>query len=182
MQSSLRGVQLDEKDAFGHFALALNYHYSGAIEQAAQAAEKAVNVCPSFALGHLALGMARLYAGDAAGAIDPLQRGLRMNPFDPLNFHWFRSLALAFYFAGKPAEGLSAAVRASQVRPAWRPALEAMIVCQVALGRLDEARQRAHQVRWLGKSDNDGLDQLRTRRPSWANDMATALRAGGVPD
>jgi TolB-like protein len=180
VQSSLRGVQLDEKDPFGHFALALSYHYSGAIEQAMQAAEKSVQVCPTFALGHLALGMARLYGGDAAGATGPLERGLRMNPFDPLNFHWFRSLSLAFYFAGKPAEGLSAAVRSSQVRPAWRPALEAIIVCLVGLGRLDEARGRADHMKSLTEPDNDGLQQLRLRHPRWAQDMAAALREAGV--
>ena len=80
----------------------------GALEQAIQAAEKAAAISPSFALAHLGVGMARLYAGDAAGSIEPLERGLRLNPFDPQNFHWFRSLALAFYFyrqAGRRAGG-----------------------------------------------------------------------------
>jgi TolB-like protein len=103
VRSSIRGVLLDEKDPFGHYALAQSYHYSGAIEQAIQSAERALQISPTFALAHLALGTALLSAGDAAGSIEPLERGLRLKPFDPFNFHWLRSLALAFYFTGKPA-------------------------------------------------------------------------------
>jgi hypothetical protein len=38
-------------------------------------------LAPGFALGHLVLGMARLYSGDAAGAIAPLAHGLQLNRF-----------------------------------------------------------------------------------------------------
>jgi TolB-like protein len=182
VKSSLRGVQLDEKDPYGHYALSMSYLFSGALEQAIQAAEKAVQISPSMALAHLGVGMARLYAGDAAGSIEPLERGLRLNPFDPQNFHWFRSLALAYYFSGKPAEGLKAAVQAAQVRPAWRPALEAMIVCHVALGQLDDARRCADQMRRLDKPESDVLEQLKIRNPQWAEEIARVLRAAGAPD
>jgi adenylate cyclase len=86
VKSSLRGVQLDEKDPYGHYALSMSYLFSGALEPAIQAAQKAVQISPSLALAHLGLGMARLYAGDAVGSIEPLERGLRLNPFDRQNF------------------------------------------------------------------------------------------------
>jgi predicted Zn-dependent protease len=160
----------------------MSHLFSGALEQAIQAAEKAVQISPSFALAHLGLGMARLYAGDAAGSIEPLQRGLRLNPFDPQNFHWFRLLALACYFTGNATEGLAAAVRASQVRPAWRPALEAIVVCQVALGRWDDARRCAGQMKQLETPESDILEQLRISNPQWAEDITAALRAADAPE
>jgi predicted Zn-dependent protease len=144
--------------------------------------KKGVQISPSLALAHLGLGMARLYAGDAVGSIAPLERGLRLNPFDPQNFHWFRSLALAYYFSGKPAEALKAAVQASQVRPDWRPALEAMIVCHVALGQSDDTRRCADQMRQLEKPESDVLEQLKIRNPHWADEIARALRSAGAPD
>jgi TolB-like protein len=182
VKSSLRGVQLDEKDPYGHYALSMSYLFSGALEQAIQAAQKAVQISPSLALAHLGLGMARLYAGDAAGSIEPLERGLRLNPFDPQNFHWFRSLALAYYFSGRPTEGLKAAVQASQVRPDWRPALEAMIVCHVALGQSNDARRCADQMREHEKPESDILEQLKIRNPNWAEEIARARRNAGAPD
>lgn len=182
VRSSLQGVRLDERDPYGHYALSMSYLFSGALEEAIQAAERAVQLSPSFALAHLGLGMGRLYAGHARDSIDPLQRGLRLNPFDPQNFHWFRSLALGFYFAGESDKGLQAALQAVQVRPTWRPALEAVIACYVALGRMDDARRCAGQMRQLTTPESDVLEQLKIRNPPWAEKIAAALGAAGALD
>jgi TolB-like protein len=177
VQSSLRGVRLDERDPYGHYALAMSYLFSGALEQAVQSAERAAQLSPSFALAHLGVGMARLYASDAAGAVRPLERGLHLNPFDPQNFHWFRCLALAHHFGGEPANALLAAMKATQVAPEWRPAWEAMVVCLVALGRADEARQHVERIRSLEPPASDLLEQFRLRNPAWAECMTSALQS-----
>lgn len=52
---------------------------------------------------------ARLLAGNLAAAINPLEHGLRLNPYDPRNFHWYRVLALSQYFAGQHQAALEAA-------------------------------------------------------------------------
>jgi TolB-like protein len=182
VKSSLQGVRLDGKDPYGHYALAMSYLFSGALEQAVQSAERAAELSPSFALAHLGVGMARLYAGDAAGSILPLERGLRLNPFDPQNFHWFRSLALACCLNGEPDKALPAAMRAIQVAPTWRPAWEALIVCHTALGRHEEARRCAQRMSPLDKPTSDVLEQFRLRNPAWAEQIAAALRAAGIAD
>jgi TolB-like protein len=181
VRSSLKGIVLDEKDPYGHYALSMSYLFSGALEEAIQASKRALELSPTFALAHLGVGMARLYAGDAARAIDPLARGLRLNPFDPQNFHWFRSLALAYCFSGKPADGLPFAMKAVQVRPSWRPALEAVIVCQVESDRLSEAVRTAERWRALDRPERDVLEQLKIRNPQWA-DRASALVTAGCVD
>ena len=180
VRSCLRGIQLDEKDPYGHYALSMSYLFSGALEQAIPAAEKALELSPTFALAHLGLGMARLYAGDAAGAVAPLERGLRLNPFDPQNFHWFRSLSLACYFTGAPDQGLQAAVKALQVRPTWRPAVEAATICHLALGRSEDARRCARQLGQLEQPDSDVLEQLRIRNPHWAEEIEASLKAAAA--
>src|SRR5215475_2495071 len=108
VQSCLKGIKLDDKDSYGHYALAMSYLFCGDREQSIQACETALGLVPTFALAHLALGLARLYAGDAAGAIAPLERGLRLNPLDAQNFLWFRTLSLAYYFTGDPTKGVQA--------------------------------------------------------------------------
>ena len=180
VQSCLRGIQLDEKDPYGHYALSMSYMFSGALEQAIPAVEKSVDLSPSFALAHLGLGLLRLYTGDAHGAIEPLERGLRLNPFDPQNFLWFRTLALAHYFAEDPAKGLAVAIKSSQVRPNWRPALEVMILCQVALDQTEAAHRSATQAMQLASPDSDVLEQLKIRNPSWAERIRATLLEAGV--
>ena len=61
LDAALTAVQLDEKNPYSHYALAISSAYANAPEQAVLAAEKAIEVSPSFALGHLALGMAQLF-------------------------------------------------------------------------------------------------------------------------
>ena len=182
VRSSLKGVELDEKDPYGHYALSMSYLFSGALEEAIQAAERALELSPTFALAHLGVGMARLYAGDASGAIDPLARGLRLNPFDPQNFHWCRSLALAYCFSGKPSDGLPFAMKSVQVRPSWRPALDTVIICQIESDRLQDARRTAERWRMLERPESDALEQLKIRSPRWAERIVSALAVVGCMD
>jgi tetratricopeptide (TPR) repeat protein len=181
VQSCLRGIQLDDKDPYGHYALSMSYLFCGDLEQSIQACETALALSPTFALAHLGLGLGRLYAGDAAGAIAPLERGLRLNPFDPQNFLWFRTLSLAHYFTGDAAKGVQGAIKALQVRPTWRPGLEALAVCHLALGNIEEARRCADKMRQLAPPESDVLEQLRIRNPHWARQMDQVLGAVGGP-
>jgi TolB-like protein len=180
VQSCLRGIQLDDKDPYGHYALSMSYLFCGDLEQSIQACETSLTLSPAFALAHLGLGLARLYAGDAAGAIGPLERGLRLNPFDPQNFLWFRSLSLAHYFTGDAAKGVQAAIKALQVRPTWRPGLEALAICHLALGNAEEARRCTDKMKQLAAPASDVLEQLRIRNPDWAKKIAEAQKAVGA--
>src|SRR5690606_21039730 len=98
LDAALTAVRLDEKNPYSHYALAICSVYADAPEQAVLAAERAIEISPSFALGHLVLGMAHLFRGSASEAISPLEHGLTLNPHDPQNFVWFNLLALSHLF------------------------------------------------------------------------------------
>jgi TolB-like protein len=83
VRSSLKGVELDAKDPYGHYALSMSYLFSGALTEAIQAAEQALDLSPTFALAHLGLGMARLYAGDPSAAVGPLSPVCGSTPLIP---------------------------------------------------------------------------------------------------
>ena len=106
----MKAIQLDERNPYSHYALAICSAYANAPEQAVLAAEKAIEISPSFALGHLVLGMGQLFRGSAGEAASSLERGLTLNPHDPQNFVWCNLLALASLFAGKAEDALGAAV------------------------------------------------------------------------
>jgi adenylate cyclase len=180
-EAALKAVQLEERNPYAHYALAITSVFAGALERAARAAETAIALSPSFALGQLALGFARLNAGNAAEAIGPYERGLRLSPFDPQNFVWLGGLALAQYFAGSREAAFQTAMRALSIRSDWAPTLEMLAICCAALERLDEARGFVEQMRQLEKPP-DTYAQMKARRPEWAAEMAAMLRKVGVPE
>ena len=181
LTAARRAIQLDEKNPYSHYALAIISVYLGPLDQASRAAEKSIEISPSFALGHLVLGMALLFSGKAAAAIDPLEHGLRLSPYDPQRFVWFRLLALALFFNGRAEEALPVAVKAIEARPSWPPSLETAAICCVALGRMEEAHRFVGELRDLDRPDADVLAPLREHNPQWAAEISDMLRRAGLP-
>jgi len=180
VDAGLRAVELDEQNPYAHYGLAIASVYADRFDQAIRAAEKAIESSPSFALGHLVLGMARAFSGDARAAIGPLEHGLRLNPHDPQNFVWSNILAWAHFFAGNKEKALACATSAMKIRPGWRPALETAACCRIALGQHDAARAHVEQARPLPMLAGDVLAPLRRRNPQWAATMQAALRDAGA--
>ena len=182
LEAAVLAVRRDEKDAYSHFALGMTHVFLGNFDQAVRAAEKATEISPSFALAHLGLGMALLYSGRAQDAIEPMARGLRLNPFDPQNSHWFRVLALASYFSGQKEQALVAALRALKARPGWPLTLETATVCHAALGQLVEARACFQQMRKLPVPKGDPTSIMKIRNPAWAEEITAQLgKAAAAP-
>ena len=144
--------------------------------KAVLAAEKAVEISPSYALGHLVLGMAKLFQGDAPDASASLERGLILNAYDPQNFVWYALLAHSHLFAGNDEAALAAAVRAQKIRPTWQPTLEILTCCYASLDRAEEARRCVEQADRLEKPAGDVLAPLRARNPHWTQQMSDMLQ------
>ena len=176
LDAALAAVRLDEKNPYTHYALAICSAYANAPEQAVLAAERAIEISPSFALGHLVLGMAELFRGNASGAIAPLKHGLMLNANDPQNFVWLNFLALAHLFAGDGTNALAAAVKAQKVRPAWRPVQQTLACCYAAAGRLAEARSSRALMSEMENASGDALEPLRQRNPHWQERLAALLQ------
>ena len=181
LDAALRAVQIDERNPYSHYALVIPSVFSGAVGRAILAAETAIKLAPSFALGYLALGFARLNSGRAAEAADLFERGLRLNPYDPQNFVWLQGLALAQYFAGNREAALQAATQALNIRPEWPPALETMAICCAALDRVEEARSFVERMRHQDKPP-DRFAQMKAHRPQWAAEMELMLRIAGLSE
>jgi TolB-like protein len=176
LAAALAAVRRDEKDAYSHFALAMTHVFLGNLLEAVRAAEKAVELGPSFALAHVGLGMALLYSGKPEEALEPMASGLRLNPFDPQNSHWFRIQALALYFANQKERALASAQRALKARPGWPLTLETAAICHVALGQMKEARACLEQMRRAPAPKGDPTAIMRKRNPTWATEIAAQLR------
>lgn len=175
IEAAVRAIHADEKNPYAHYALAITSVYASVFDQAIRAAERAVELTHSFALGHLVLGMARLFSGDAEGAIEPLEHGLRLNPFDPQNFVWCNTLTYAHLFAGHADRALGWAERALEIRPYWSPAIESAACCHVVLGHREAARECAEHLVGVPKLSGDALAPLKRHNPRWSDDMTAWL-------
>lgn len=177
VDAGLRAVQLDEQNPYAHYGLAIASVYADRFDQAIRAAERAIECSPSFALGHLVLGMAHAFAGDAAGAVAPLEHGLRLDSHDRQNFVWNEILAWAHLFSGNPVRALECATRAMKIRPDWRPALEIAACCHAGLGDADAARACVEQIDRTAPPPGDALAPLRRRNPQWVAEAEALMRA-----
>lgn len=159
-------VRLDERNPYAHYALAIVSNYAHDATLALRCAEKAIELNPSFALGHLVHGMAALFAGDAARASSALEQGLRLNRYDPQNFVWYTMHAMALLFDG-PADGgqagaaLDRAVAALKIRPTWQPAMKAAAAACALMG------ERAAAADWLRRASSTPVDTSDAMQPMW---------------
>lgn len=172
LEAALQAVQLDVRNPYAHYALAITSAYSDSFTLAIPAAAKAVELSPGFALGHLVLGLANLFAGDAQRSAHALERGLQLNRYDPQNFIWYHALALAYLFDGRPLDALQRVTASLQIRPAWRPSLQTALACCRVLKRENEASQLRERMQALPEVAGDALRPLWMRNPRWAEAMA----------
>ncbi|AGU53230.1 putative two component transcriptional regulator, receiver domain protein [Variovorax paradoxus B4] len=175
LEAALQAVQMDEKSPYAHYALAIVSVYMESFALAIRAAEKAAELSPGFALGHLVLGMARLFSGDAGKAVESLECGLHLNRYDPQNFIWYNVLSLAYLFSGDASEALQCATASLKVRPTWRSAMETAAACCTALGRTPAARQWLDQMTKLPLASGDALQPLWRSNPRWAGELQALL-------
>lgn len=182
MEAGIKAVRLDDRNPYCHYGLAIVSVYGNELDQAILAAERAIELSPSFALGHLVLGMARLYIGRTPEAIAALRHGLALNPHDPQNFVWFNVLAVACLLSERPELALETAHKALKIRPTWRLTLEVLAWCHVALGQADAARACVRQLQMHRQPADAIFMPLAMRNPQWAAQMAEKLRSVGWRD
>jgi TolB-like protein len=173
--AALEAVQLDEKNPYAHYSLAIVSNYADDFALALRSADKAIELSPSFALGHLVRGMAALFAGQAAGAARSLEHGLELNRYDPQNFVWYTLLALALLFDKRPESALEHAVAALKVRPTWRLALRVAAAASAASGRAADASDWLRQWSQMPAGADNVLQPLWRHNPGWAQRVESLL-------
>jgi adenylate cyclase len=175
MSASLRAVEVDERNPYSHYSVAVTHAFGGEFAKAVQAARRAVTLSTSFALGYLILGGAHLYAGQPKEAIEPLEHGLKLSPYDPQNFSWLLFLGMAYYLAGDPQQGLSTARRALSLRPHWHNALKLVLVCCAALGDMQQARSVVSELQ-ASDPGGDLIQSVAKFNPAWAEEIDRVVR------
>ncbi len=101
----------------------------------------AVDLNPSYAQAHYALGMALGTSGRPADAVAPIETAMRLNPHDPYNGQFMTHLAEALLFLHRHDEALDWA-RQSLRQPNIQWSRWAMLISILGhTGEIEEARQ-----------------------------------------
>jgi class 3 adenylate cyclase/TolB-like protein len=146
--------------------------------------ELALEVNPNESLAWLFMGTMHAFKGEGKPAVLAADRALKLSPLDPMRYFFDSLAAAAAVAAGEYERGLAHAQRSLRLNRRSASTLRAIVIAQVQLGRIDEARDTARSL-LLVEPTLTASGYLQ-RHPSGAYPIgkvwAGALRAAGIPE
>jgi len=127
-------------------------------------------------------GWVRCYVGDPEGAIESLNKAMRLDPLDTRVFLTQSAMAFAHFVAERDQEASDWAALALRTKPNWMPALRVAIASSAMQGRTDEAKValQAYEKVDPNVSICKICEHYPFRRPRDQQRLVTALRRAGV--
>jgi len=104
------------------------------------AARRGIELNPSFAFAHHAVGAIYMFNGQPLEAIAEFESAIRLSPFDSMRPIWLSTKSASHYLAGDYERALEAADSALQIAPHYVLGLRGRANALALLGRMDEAR------------------------------------------
>jgi TolB-like protein/Flp pilus assembly protein TadD len=142
-----RALELGSEDAgvlwMTAFALRI---LGGDPHQATELAHRSLQLNPNSAMALTIAGFAEVLSGNAARALELLQRAERLSPRDPRAWYTDSAMAWTHFVAGQFEEAAARARKAWAQNPRFKPPLRMLAASLVRLGRREEAAQVAQQT------------------------------------
>jgi adenylate cyclase len=183
LKAAQRAVELDDKDAYGHYVLTFACLSSRLHQQALAEAQRAIDLNPNFALVHLGLGWVRVFIGHFAQAIDPLLRGMRLSPNDPLTFLFLYFLALAHYHQHNYALAIQLAQRGLALRRVYL-LYDVLLAALGQSGQLDQVAAAREDLERLQPADFEQMSRITHPylNPADLEHLREGLRKAGIAE
>jgi TolB-like protein/Flp pilus assembly protein TadD len=142
LAAGTRAIALDDEEPWGHLVVGLGHARRRRPELAIRHLSKAVELNPSFALGHAGLGYALAVGGQPERGLQSLDQAHRYSPRDPFLAIWAPIARYMALFALQRYEETIAVCRATAaLHPNHAGAWRLMTVSLGLLGRIEEARE-----------------------------------------
>jgi tetratricopeptide (TPR) repeat protein len=145
---------------------------------------EAIELNPSFALGHGYLALQLAFVGEADKAIEEAETAIRLSPRDPELFHFLVAIGTAHFVAGRYNEAVAWGQKAVRERPSV-PGPQRLLATSLAhVDRIDEAREVLRRV--LEMTPHVSVANIRRaihfgRAPD-PERYINGLRAAGLPE
>jgi TolB-like protein len=149
----------DDPGTLANAALALAY-FGENIGAMIALVDRALLLNPSFARGWYIGAILRLFAGQFDGAIECGEASLRLSPRGRFG-QVFNVIGAALLFSRRFEEALPKLLLATQDDPSFPTPYRYLAACFAHMGRLDEARQVAVQLRSITSAVVSGADCFR---------------------
>ncbi len=172
-------IRLDPRDAYGYFASSGASLYLGDHGAALSEARTAVDLNSNCAPAQVRMGQALIFGGHPKEAIAPLERGMRLSPYDSQLSVMLESLALAHYQVGEYEQAI---VRAREAMHQTYATVSVVLAASLAqLGRFDEARAALPPSGWKAgvAATADGRALRQPRAPGKHAPRGPAGAGGG---
>ena len=147
LETAGQSLIADDRNPAAHWAMGRALWLSGHQGPALVELEQAIDLSPSFALGHYTLAFVHAQAGDPQAAVAASDHARRLSPFDPLLFGMLGARAIALVRLGQFEEAATWAVQAA-ARPNAHAHILGLAAYSLALaGSLDQARAQFATLR-----------------------------------
>jgi adenylate cyclase len=141
-------LAMDDSNANAHSMLGNVYRFKGEYEKAIAESERAVALDPNFAKGYMSLADSLIQAGRPQEAIPLLKKSMRLSPLSQTHASMcLYRLGKAHHTMGQYEEALSALKKALNIRPNFIMIHLYLTATYIHLGREEEARAAADEVR-----------------------------------
>ena len=146
--------------------------------------DRALELDVNLAVAWQRSGWVRGYAGDSEGAIESLNKAIRLNPLDPRVFLTQSALAFAHFVAGRDDEAARWAAMALRVKPNWLPALRMTIAANAMRGQVEQAKRALNAYRRMDPevTITKLCEYYPFRRTADRQRLTAAMRKAGVPE
>jgi TolB-like protein len=135
LASAKVSVELDDEDSWSHAMFAMALFENKQDEEAEIQGRRAVALNANDADANAMLGVILVYLGRIDEGREWIEKAMRLNPFPPEWYHWYRALA---YFSGRSYEEAIHAFKEIRSLDRWGHAYIA--ACHAHLKELEEAR------------------------------------------
>jgi TolB-like protein/Tfp pilus assembly protein PilF len=152
------------------------------VDRALLLIDRALELDANLAVAWQRSGWVRGYAGDPDGAIESLNKAMRLDPLDTRVFLTQTAMAFAHFIAERDQEAEEWAAMALRTKPNWMPALRVAIASNAMLGRAAEAKTalRSYQQIDPNVSIRKICEHYPFRRQKDKQRLVIALRKAGV--
>ena len=137
---ALRAISLDDRDPWGHIALAYLALMERRTEEAIAGFRRAVEMNPNSAAAHSFLSLGLAFAGVDVEAIQHGEAAIRLSPIDPEMARTLGGIGVAHYLAGRFDEAIRVTAESLQLRPGFHGGQRLHCASLAQAGRIDEAR------------------------------------------
>lgn len=165
-------------------ALAIAY-LAYAHDEALAMIERAVALCPNSALVEGSAGLVHLYGCRPEPAIRHFEHAMRLSPLDPWMGSFLMGIAFAHQMAGRLEDAIALGQAAIRASPRFGAPRRVVVASLAMLGRMDEARQAAEELRRVTPAAYRVFaERVYAQNPdkAYAERIIRAYRAVGFPE